>query len=379
MCSCRFVPATRRVTLPVRWAALLALAVLALGCSRGSRDACQPVPPLGTLGTICGFTNPEDVESVPAAGLLIISEMRGRDGEGGALVTLVPPLTSPRPLWPTGDPARDVGTGPLAGDPACTAPPPADRFSPHGIASVQTPVRGLVHVAVVGHGAREAVELFDLVGTGNVARLAWRGCVPLPPDEVGNDLALTLAGDVVVSNFQPTMSGLRGAYYMIRSGLGWPTGDVIVWHAGEGWRHVAGTSAAGANGIAVSPDGKMLFYAETGAGRVARVPLAGLPPGVAPSFATTGGHPDNLSWSSRKTLLAGVHTEGAGLLACLVARPCRSAWSIVEIDPVTLATTVLLHHDGQLVGAVASAAELDGRFYFGAVFDDRIGVWRPAE
>src|SRR4029434_2305928 len=137
MCSCRCVPATRRVTV------LLALVVLALGCGGRSRDACDPVPPLGTLGTICGFTNPEDVEAVPAAGLLIVSEMRRRDGAGGALVALVPPLTAPRPLWPTGDSAQDVGTGPPPGDPACTAPPPADRFSPHGIASAQTPVRGL--------------------------------------------------------------------------------------------------------------------------------------------------------------------------------------------------------------------------------------------
>ncbi len=361
------------------WPTLLPLVVLTLGCDSHLRGACEPVPPLGSLGTICGFTNPEDVEAVPAAGLLIVSEMRGRDGAGGRLVTLVPPLTTPRPLWPTGDTGRDVGAGPPAGDPTCTAPPPSDGFAPHGIASVQTTVRGLVHIAAVGHGVREAVELFDLVGTGNLARLTWRGCVPLPPDEVGNDVVLTLAGDVVVSNFQPTMSGLRGAYHMVRSGLGWPTGDVIVWRAGEGWHHVPGTSAAGANGVAVSPDGTTLFYAETGAGRVARLPLASLPAGVVPDVAPTGGHPDNLSWSSRKTLLAGVHTGDAGLLACLVARPCRSAWSIVEIDPMTLDTTVLLRHDGQLVGAVASAAELDGRFYLGAVFDDRIGVWRPAE
>ena len=293
MCSCRFVPATRRVTLPVRWTALLALAGLALGCSRGSRDACQPLPPFGTLGTICGFANPEDVEAVPAAGLLIISEMRGRDGEGGALVTLVPPLTSPRPLWPTGDPARDVGTGPLRRV-ILPAPLPAPRgslFPARDRVGAQTRTRARARRRRGDLGAREAVELFDLVGTGNVARLAWRGCVPLPPDEVGNDLALTLAGDVVVSNFQPTMSGLRGAYYMIRSGLGWPTGDVIVWHAGEGWRHVAGTSAAGANGIAVSPDGKTLFYTETGAGRVARVPLAGLPRVSRPASRPPGAVP----------------------------------------------------------------------------------------
>ncbi|HEV7735598.1 MAG TPA: hypothetical protein VGR62_25710 [Candidatus Binatia bacterium] len=364
-------PSTRRGII-----VLALLSLLGPGCDGRPREACEPVPPLGTLGTICGFTNPEDIEAVPAAGLLVVSQMRGRDGAGGALVALVPPVTTPHPLWPTGDGARDVGTGPVSGDPACTTPPAADVFAPHGIASVQTTVRGLVHVAVVGHGGREAVELFDLVGTGNSARLTWRGCVPLPPDEAGNDVALTLAGEIVVANFQPTMSGLRGAYYMVQSGLGWPTGDVIVWRAGEGWHHVPGTAAAGANGVAVSPDGKTLFYAETGAGRVARVPLAG---GGSPAFAMTGGTPDSLAWASRKTLLAAVHTDRTGLLACLVRRPCRSAWAVVEIDPESLRTSELLHDDGQLIGAVTSMAELDGRFYFGAAFGDRIGVWRPAE
>jgi hypothetical protein len=190
---------------------------------------------------------------------------------------------------------------------------------------------------------------------------------------------MTFTGELVASNWQPTTSGLRGAYYTVRSGLGWATGDVIVWRAGQGWRHVPGTSAAAPNGVAVSPDGTTLFYAETGAGRVVRLPMAGLAPDASPAFALTGGRPDNLSWTSRKTLLAGVQTGGVRLLGCLLRHPCRSPWSIVEIDPATMATIEMLHHDGALVGAVASIAELDGRLYFGAVFDDRIGVWRAPE
>jgi hypothetical protein len=64
------------------------------------------------------------------------------------------------------------------------------------------------------------------------------------------------------------------------------------------------------------------------------------------------------------------------LLCALGRLPCRTGWSIFEIDPASLRATLLLHHDGSVVGGVASAAEFDGRFYFGAVFDDRIGVWR---
>jgi hypothetical protein len=87
---------------------------------------------------------------------------------GGALVALVPPVTAPHRLWPTGDPARDVGREPVRGDPSCTAPPPADRFAPHGVASVQTIVRGLVN----GVASR---------------RVSRRGCtdILLQPDAMG--------------------------------------------------------------------------------------------------------------------------------------------------------------------------------------------------
>src|SRR4029079_6180665 len=107
-----------RVLATLRGTAALLVVTLALGCGDGSRGVCEPTPPLGRLGTICGFTNPEDIEAVPAAGLLIVSEMRGRDGAGAPLAALVPPLTAPPPLGPTGDAAHDVGTAPPAGDPA---------------------------------------------------------------------------------------------------------------------------------------------------------------------------------------------------------------------------------------------------------------------
>lgn len=353
-------------------------ALLASGCAGEPRGACDPNPVAGAVGSICGFRNPEDVEVVPASGLLLVSEMR-RGSQGGSLAAIpldtAAQLSAPRRLWPSGDPARDLAAG--VGDPSCTERPSENAFSPHGITAVPAPMPGVVRVAVVGHGEREAVEFFDLIGTGTAATLSWRGCVPLPPQTVANDVSLGADGEVVVSNYMPAMAGWRGLFHTIASGLGRKTGDVMAWRRETGWRHLRGTEAPAPNGVLVSSDGKEVFYAETGSGLVRRVPRGGAGDGVEGRHAAIGGNPDNLSSSPRGTVLAVTHTDGAGFLFCVLGRlPCRTGWSLVEIDPTDLKADLLLHHDGTVVGAVASAAEFQGRVYFGAVFDDRIGVWQ---
>lgn len=160
----------------------------------------------------------------------------------------------------------------------------------------------------------------------------------------------------------------------MKGGLGCATGDLIAWAPELGWRHVPGTGAPIPNGVAVSSDGATVYYAEAGAGQIGRVSRAG----GNPVRGAVRGNPDNLAWSRRGTLLAGTHTDGAAALTCFLGRrPCRTGWSLLEIDPKTLVPTELLHHDGSVIGAVASVTEVDGRYYLGAVFDDRIGVWRP--
>jgi DNA-binding beta-propeller fold protein YncE len=360
----------------------LALAFLMVACRSAPRGACNPDPAPGTVGSICGFANPEDVEVVQPAGLLLVSEMR-RSGTGGAIAAL--PLdptaqrgTSPRRLWPTHDAGRDTGPRAPVGDLSCTRPPPADAFGPHGLTSASTEMPGVVRIAVVAHGAREAVELFDLSGACDKATLSWRGCVPLPPHTVGNDVSIAGDGEIVVSNYMPAMGGWSGLYYTLKGAFGANTGDVMAWRSGHGWRHLPDTASPSPNGVLVSSDGTTVFYAETGSGKVSRVPRAGTAAARAPEQLDIGGNPDNLALSPRGTILAATHTDGAAFLLCAFGRqPCRTGWSIFELDPAAPHATLLLHHDGSVVGAVASAAEFDGRFYFGAVFDDRIGVWRP--
>ncbi|MGH7898460.1 MAG: hypothetical protein ACREQQ_10935, partial [Candidatus Binatia bacterium] len=51
-------------------------------CAGEPRGPCAPNPGPGELGTLCGVANPEDVEAVASAGVVVVSEMRfpGRPG-----------------------------------------------------------------------------------------------------------------------------------------------------------------------------------------------------------------------------------------------------------------------------------------------------------
>ncbi len=357
-------------------------AALIVGCSSTPRGDCNPAPAAGAVGSICGVTNPEDVEVVSEAGVLLVSEMRFPNRSGGgsiAAITLDEAETgtgSPRRLWPPEGAEREAPAE-LVGDPSCTKP--AADFSPHGLHSAKA--GSARRVAVVNHGEIESVELFDLVGSGKDAHLRWRGCAPLPPDTSANDVSIAPDGEIVVSNFAPdppTKPSLRGLWSMFTaSTFGRATGDVMVWAKDKGWRHVPGTEAPLPNGVAVSADGGSIYYAETFGSRVVRVPRAGRTEG-APEAVEIPGGPDNLSWTSRGTLLVATHSDTTALTFCMVGRaPCRSSWAVYEIDPKSLTAKEILRHDGEAIGAVATAAESAKVHFLGAVYDDRIGVWRP--
>jgi hypothetical protein len=381
----------------------VAALLLVLGCAGAPRTECSPDPPPGTVGSVCGFSNPEDVAAVASLGILLVSQMRHDEKAGGGSIAALPlradgaPAGPPRRLWPaaTAD-ATAAAVGGGTGAEGCTSPPPAEHFAPHGIDVGSARPDGTLPVAVVAHGPREAVELFDLVPTDDGPRLRWSGCLPLPPGTTGNDVALGPDGDLLVTNYTPRSDGLAALYYAVRSGLGLATGDVLAWTRSGGWTHVSGTAAAYPNGLARAPANDIaaasasgigrgpgagdVYLAETGTGRVAKLAVSPRDGARELGSVEIGGHPDNLAWGSTGSLLAISHSNGAAFLLCALGRrPCRSAWSLYEIDPAAMSARERLHCDGDAVGGVASVAEAGERFYFGAVFDDRIGVWRPRE
>ncbi len=375
-----------------RGAVAIACASLVAGlsaCSRSARGACVAAPAAGSVGTLCGVRNPEDVEIVASADLILISSMRHEPGGAGGAI-LAASLSEAaqgrsvlRRLWPpeTAPPAREQG-GQLygdsaSGDPACRQAPNPQTFSPHGLRAMRGAHEGLMRVAVVAHNQREAVELFDLVGEGDEARMYWSGCILMPPGTVANDVDFRGDGSLIVSNYQPTMSGVAALAYMLKSQLGFNTGDLLHWSPGRGWRHIPGTEARNPNGVLVSADDRNVFYAETGSGKITRASIEGAEPAAGFPSVDIGGNPDNLSWGRDGKLLAPTHAPGIGVMSCMLgARPCRAGWSLFEIDPYSLQATKIFEHDGSRIGGVSSAAYYEGTYYFGAIFDDRIGFLR---
>jgi SMP-30/Gluconolactonase/LRE-like region len=349
---------------PGRPALGVGLVALLASCGAEPRPPCTGSTASAELATVCGFAKPEDVEAVPARSLVLVSEM-GWDApaRGGALSALVldangRPLADVQRLWPEAPAATAPDV--VVGDPACRLPPDADAFSAHGLAARAE--GDAVRVAVVAHGAREAIELFELRGAGGEARLAWRGCVPLPPDTAGNDVALHADGRLFVTNYIPTVHGL-GAWLALRRGQrGEATGDVLVWSRAGGWSHLAGTEMAIPNGIALSADGSSLWVAENGAQRIARFSLGEAGAGERRDVPLRGA-PDNLSWS----------TEGA-LLAVVLDPTAAGAWWLEAIDPGTLATRVVFESRGAELRSVTSVADAGSTLVFGSYQDDRVGL-----
>src|SRR5258707_279371 len=89
----------------------------------------------------------------------------------------------------------------------------------------------------------------------HAASLARLGMV-LRAGTSGNDVAVGDDGSVVVSNYASSVGSIVDN---VKIGLGWVTGDVLLWRQGVGWSHVPGTAASAANGVALSPDGRTLY------------------------------------------------------------------------------------------------------------------------
>ncbi len=353
---------------------LTAIVITIVGCGPTKpRDRCEDSDGLKTL---CGLRNPEDLALVPASGRILVSNMRrdGRDAAGGFISEIIPDSDAkPRTVWPREDGAEASGQRadtPSPGASDCPGPPDPDAFYPHGVTVAGSNPELLYVVTHAGEaGGREAVEIFAIGAVDSATSLRWSGCIPMPEGTAANDVAVLGDGSVIVSNYAPELS-VR--YTLAAALFGTATGNIMHWREAEGWKAIDNTTARLANGVAVSPDGQTLFYAETMTGELHRLRLDATGGKISVEI---GGNPDNLTWTRNGSLLIATHTDGVAFMPCAFGRqPCRSAWAVYEIDPVTLAARPLLEHDGEDLGAVATALEVNDRIWLGTVFDDRVGA-----
>ena len=229
---------------------LLSTLFLVLACP-ASLVASDECPSSGDAGFVCGLVNPEDLVRVPDSHWIISSGM----GDGGALYLVDTEKKSWTVLYPGHEPharqnMRRYGS--------CPGSPDPNQFVTHGL-SLLPGSDGHSTLYVVGHGAREAIEVFDVDTTGARPLLTWTGCVMTPDGMEANSVASWRDGSLLVT------IPLFGDVSINDALAGKPSGAVFKWMPGDsGFTQVDGTEMPYANGIEVSEDGEEFFVASSG-------------------------------------------------------------------------------------------------------------------
>jgi len=141
---------------------------------------------------------------------------------------------------------------------ACPGSPDPNTFATHGL-NIRPGADGHSTLYVVGHGGREAIEVFDVDTNGEMPVLTWTGCIMTPDSMEANSVASLGDGSLLATI--PLHTGIP-----IGDALaGKSTGGVYQWSPGEtGFTMVQGTEMPYANGIEVSADGQEFYVASSG-------------------------------------------------------------------------------------------------------------------
>lgn len=235
--------------------------------------------------------------------------------------------------------------------PQCPGPP-RGAFTTHGV--YVEPGDGPVHkLFVVGHGARESIEVFNADTRGATPVLTWIGCA-IAPDPVGlNSVRGLPDGGFITTNFLPRNQPMQAMMNGTKNGELWE------WHASSGWQKIPGSEASGANGVELSDDGKTLYVAAWGSQSFFRLSRGATPP--VRTEIDLGFRIDNIHWSRDGKLL------GAGQVG--------QDWRVVRIDPGSLRVEQIhAQKDMPGFGGGTVALEVGDKLWVGSYRGDRIAV-----
>ena len=305
---------------------------------------------------ICGPANAEDLLSIGDTGMLIASGMNGTlDGSAnnGHIYLIDPDDGS----W--SDLVSDTGySEDFAGDsyPECPGPLNTDDFSAHGLALRETET-SVFDLYVTSHGAREAVEIFDLDMRSADARLTWKGCVPLDEAVMHNSVAITKDGGFITTQFMTWAGGLESVL------SGEAEGRLVMWRPGGDPTVIPGTELEGPNGIVLSQDESYAYVAAFATGDFVRFDLSVDP--IQSDSVSLNILPDNIRWGVPGMLLtAGGNMSGNG-------------WSVVEINADTLEFNRIGGMDtGAALQGASSALQVGDTIWVGTYSGDRVGYFQ---
>ena len=307
------------------------LLLLFTGAINAKEDDCGAV---GDYGFICGINSAEDLVLVPGTKWIIASSFTP-----GVSIMLI---DSQEKSWSTIYPAdapRAVQNMATYG--ACPGSPDPNNFVTHGL-NIRAGKDGHSTLYVVGHGGREAIEVFDVDANGEKPTLTWTGCVMTPDGMEANSVASLSDGSLLATIPLQTGQNISDAI------TGKLTGGVYQWSPGDdGFERIKGTELPYANGIEVSADEKEFFVAVSGGFNVVAYPLSN-PTTQSRTTAPLTFIPDNLHMGSDGRLVtAGLviddpvcgNLHGAETFDLEKFASCPRPFVVRAIDPVTMEGT----------------------------------------
>ena len=227
---------------------LTLLLIFTFTTTKAGEDACQAS---GEFGFVCGPRSAEDLVLVPGTQWIIASGM-----EPGAAITLIDSQQkSWTDIYPADSPRarQDMQTYG-----ACPGSPDPNSFVTHGL-NIRPGKNGHSTLYVVGHGGREAIEIFDVDVSGARPELIWTGCVMMPVGMVANSVASFNDGSLLATVPLHPDKTISDAF---NDEL---TGAIYAWSPGDSsWEMVEGSELPYGNGIEVSADEQEFFVASSG-------------------------------------------------------------------------------------------------------------------
>jgi hypothetical protein len=234
-------------------------------------------------------------------------------------------------------------------------------FDTHGLSLAETSPRHF-SLYTTSHGAREAIEIYDLDLRGAAPALAWKGCVLLQQDGYHNSVARLADGGFVTTRMRDqTFRNTPG----VPAGI---TGRLFEWHPGGQLQPLTGSEMSLPNGIDLSTDERYIFVAEMGLQQLVRFDRRATP--MTKRAVSLPIRPDNVHWASDGKLL----TAGPNYVAPSVCSgaSCATGWSVLEVNPKTLTFSRLGGADQTAaMQAVSSAMRVGNDIWVGSN-DDRV-------
>ena len=349
-----------------KFLSLTLLLLLSHPIAKAADDDCDVS---GEYAFVCGPKNAEDLVLVPDTKWIISSGMAANAAiylvnSGQKTWTELYPADAPRAQ-------QDMETYG-----ACPGSPDPNNFVTHGL-NLRPGADGHSTLYVVGHGGREAIEVFAVNANGEMPVLTWTGCIMTPDGMEANSVASFGDGSLLATI--PLHTGIR-----ISDALaGKLTGGVYVWSPGDiGFTMVQGTELPYANGIEVSADGQEFYVVSSGLFTVAAYSNSN-PARLLRSSKPFAFLPDNLHMRSDGILL----TAGLNIFDPVCGNvpqsnefdleqfaSCPRPFTVWAIDPRSMQGNILASGPAdEHFSNITMALPVGGELWIGTFGGDRIG------